>query len=67
MCGLDLALQDRPRGEALKQFKTPGGTRRGPDELMLAKALYRVCARFDRVKVAAGYVCCGFVNKDKGK
>ena len=54
MCGLDLALQDRPRGESLKKFKTPGGTRRGPEEIMLAEALYRVCSHLDRVKVAAG-------------
>ena len=40
---------------------------RGPDEVMLAKALFNVCSSFDRAKVAAGYVRCGFVNKDKAK
>eukprot|EP00974_Lingulodinium_polyedra_P115058 11142247-Lingulodinium_polyedra.AAC.1 len=34
---------------------------------MLAKALFRVCSRFDRVKVAAAYVRCGFVDREKSK
>ena len=66
-CGLNLTLQDRPRGEKLKGFKSAAGIRKGPDEVMLASALFRVASRLDRCKVAAAFVRCGFLDGVKHK
>jgi len=51
--GLGQDLCSRPKGRAARPFFTAGGSRRGPDEIMMARALFRVASRLTRFQV-----CC---------
>ena len=53
MIGKERGARKRPLGKDREKFMTRGGSRRGPDEVAMARALFRVAGRLSPAKVTA--------------